>query len=286
MGSYRIGYPSTGGGGGSALSIISVPTIKTVGAGKDFETILDAFTWIGETTFVLKSSIVLTLDDGIHELDDNVVAPTLTAPRISYVHILKDLNITFESASGNKADCVIQTDIYVDYGRDMQVGVVFFSNGIITFKNIGLTTGGDGDPFRDFYFENSLVKYADAELVNSLTTQFHRGSRFLMVDTLLGFEIDLYVDQSDGFLDTVTMDRVYSIEVRENSRVYGKVITITPASEEWFTFINRGGQVFLSEEGGGNFNGKEWADDKLGIIGADLSVVTSDSINLEFDFFG
>jgi hypothetical protein len=116
---------------------ITEPVTKTVGAGKDFETFHEAMTWACSTHTTGNGAITLTLDDGLH-------TPTSKADFNSWWYAYYPINnsMTINSASGNKANCIISLPVD-DNGEDWP-SLFLIHNGWLNIVNLTVDVTATG----------------------------------------------------------------------------------------------------------------------------------------------
>ena len=118
-------------------NIISESVTKTVGVGKDFETLHLALRWV-ETITQASGLITLTLDDGIHLLGGEGERNETT---YNYYQ-LDNVHLHVQSLSWNKSLCTIAQDPYDDLGAGGSL--IGSTSSFLIFKHITFDSNAGG----------------------------------------------------------------------------------------------------------------------------------------------
>ncbi len=125
----------------ATAKVISSSSTKTVGIGKDFETLHLALRWLETVTCVGRGYVYLVLDDGIHliggenELDEAEWA----------YYTFSFAKIGIKSASGNKDNCIISQDPYDD--GDNWASLFSAYGSYVWFDKVTFDTSAGGYPY-------------------------------------------------------------------------------------------------------------------------------------------
>lgn len=164
-------------------SHLSNSVTKTVGAGKDFETLHLALRWV-EDTNQSSGNIVLTLDDGTHilggqnEFDDFY----WTYYKIS------NKNLFIQSSSGIKANCIITLDPFNDGGNWPGIIDAFHSAIILKAVTVDHTAGGYPYPnTTDFVYltQSKLYLHTSTIANGNLGAGINEGSMFNLYNSTI-----------------------------------------------------------------------------------------------------
>lgn len=128
---------------------ISTSVTKTVGAGKDFETLHLALRWAEKLIFLGNGKLTLEIDDGTHVLGG---AGEFNENAWAYYAFINS-RITFKSVSGIAANCIITLDAFDDNENWPSVITAYLSN--ITVMNITIDGSIGGYPYSAIYFLNA-----------------------------------------------------------------------------------------------------------------------------------
>lgn len=128
-------------GGYQVYPTITSTVTKTVGAGKDFETLLAAMTWATAQITSHAGLIVLSLDDGIHEVGE----PSDFNTTYWAYHVVAN-TLTIESASGVTANCSI-TLPSTDDGDQYPTLFTSVHKGSLLLKEVTIDPSLNGYPY-------------------------------------------------------------------------------------------------------------------------------------------
>lgn len=148
---------------GSGQEVITESTTKTVGEGKDFETLHLAFRWIENITQP-GGFVILSIDDGVHVLGGE---GEFDEDWWTY-YAFNEKHLYIESASGNKDNCIITLNSYDD--DDNYPAIIQSQYCDIYFKNVTIDIAAAGYPYPinvDFgYFTMTTMQLIDVDFKN------------------------------------------------------------------------------------------------------------------------
>lgn len=180
---------------------IDKPVTKTVGTGKDFETLHEAFRWIETLTAVGDGWVELQLDDGTHVLGGE---GQLNEWVWAY-YVFKDISINIIGASGNKANCIITQDGFDD--GDNWGAMFSVSNASMFSKDVTYDFAVGGYPYShhtDFFYTTltgSYVRFRDSTIKNMLSV-YANGSYINVFNVLIDNLVD-GIGCSNSYVDVV-----------------------------------------------------------------------------------
>jgi len=178
-------------------------TVKTVGSGKDFETLHEALSWAEKISGVGNGMIIFKLDDGVHKLGAEGSFDG-TKP----IYSIQNLYISIESSSQIEGNCIItidggsQTPAFIEVFR--LIGSV-----IITYKitvdlaydgyDVGATSLYFGRLFSTatFIMQSSTIKSVGQIMAQHASTIVFDNS------TVDGFKSITMVNSNAIFMDTI-----------------------------------------------------------------------------------
>lgn len=124
-------------------STITEPTTKTVGVGKDFETLHEALRWAEMLAFSHEGTLILSLDDGTHVLGGD---GELQDWEWAY-YVFTNAKIRLLSASSNKANCIITQDPFDD--GDNWAAMFCGYTTVLTFDSVTVDFAIGGYPYSE-----------------------------------------------------------------------------------------------------------------------------------------
>lgn len=134
---------------GNTIVTITEDTTKTVGAGKDFGTLVEAMAWVNTQTTKYPAKITLTLDDGTHEAADGVTL------------YITGVNLVITSAGGVAANCTINAFAAITGTR------MFTQNdGICEFLNITIDGATGGASNTGLYCKGGTMNVNSSTITN------------------------------------------------------------------------------------------------------------------------
>ena len=147
--------------------VITETVTKTVGAGKDFETLHEALKWLETIRTIGPGYVYLSLDDGTHTLGGS---GTFNEDEWSY-YVLKGIQAGIGGASGDKTKVTITLDAYDDGDNWPSMFALYSCHMFIQDVTIDTALGGypyAGNVDIIMAYTQSSVQCSRADLKNGL----------------------------------------------------------------------------------------------------------------------
>ena len=208
--------------------IIGDHITKTVGTGKDFNTLQDAVDWLHNLISGTRANVTLILDPGDHKLTKTVKHPTYNQNSSNALISLKNVDLTIKNAAADPDDC---TPTSIGPDASVPFGVTYIALSHCIFDLTGFTFKGRARPSTAKWDEETglVTYYCYSESFNVDFDSLDTGAEFYNTKILYelpgNFSRDVIVKDVRNTVFTINND---------------SEITLSAASKYKFDVTNTG----------------------------------------------